>query len=362
MQKKNSFSLATGPIDITLRNDLMFHHVMQTSKMALKSFICAAKGLHPSDVKDITLQNPIEIDEAVSNEIILDVLVTLNNNENIDIELQLYYDKDWIKRSLLYLCRTYDSSLILKDTSLRKYDKLKPTTLIAIIDKNVAFQEKRFYSTYQMLNVETHQPYSSLLTIKVLNLSHIELAADEDISSGLTSWAEIFLAKTWEDINRIISKQPFLKEVAEVMYEANADIKKRALMRAHEEYLMRMRSAEAHFIEGEEMIKESEKLFKEGEELRKEGEELRKKGEKLVKEGKELFKKAEEKTKEADEKGKAADEKVKAADKKVKVADEKVKAADEKVKAADEKVKEAENRANALAAELEALKAKMQTG
>ena len=34
-----------------------------------------------------------------------------------------------------------------------------------------------------------------------------------------------------------------------VMYEANADIKKQSLMRAHEEYLMRVRSAESYIKE-----------------------------------------------------------------------------------------------------------------
>ena len=246
---RNPYEIATGEIPVTLRNDLMFHHVMQTSNNALKSLVCAAKGFKISDVKDVVIQNPIEIDESVSNEIILDVLVTLNNNENLDIELQLYYDRDWINRSLLYLCRTFDSSLAANDKDLRKYERLKPTTLVAIIDKNICFPEKEFYSTYQLLNVKSHHPYSSHLTIKVLNLSHIELATDDDINSGLLGWAKIFLANTWKDISRIVEEYPFLKEVAMVMYEANADIKKQSLMRAHEEYLMRVRSAESYIKE-----------------------------------------------------------------------------------------------------------------
>ena len=36
------------------------------------------------------------------------------------------------------------------------------------------------------------------------------------------------------------------------MYEANADLKKRSLMRAHEEYLMRVQSAERRLKEAEE--------------------------------------------------------------------------------------------------------------
>ena len=39
------------------------------------------------------------------------------------------------------------------------------------------------------------------------------------------------------------------------MYDANADIKKRSLMRAHEEYLMRVRSAEGHIKDAEDKAK-----------------------------------------------------------------------------------------------------------
>ena len=258
----NSFEAATGEIAVTLRNDLMFHHVMQTSKEALKSFICASKNLSPDKVKDVTIQNPIEIDEAVSNEIILDVLVTLNSNENIDIELQLYYDKFWISRSLVYLCRTFDNLVNENDESLLKYERVRPTTLIAIIDKNVAFDSDEFYSSYQMQNVRSHVPYSSLLSIKVLNLSQIDAALEEDINSGLTGWAKLFLANTWEEVNNVVALHPCLKEVAKIMYEANADLKKRSLMRAHEEYLMRVQSAERRLKEAEEKLNAAENKAK----------------------------------------------------------------------------------------------------
>ena len=46
------------------------------------------------------------------------------------------------------------------------------------------------------------------------------------------------------------------------MYDANADIKKRSLMRAHEEYLMRVRSAEGHIKDAEDKAKAAEAKLK----------------------------------------------------------------------------------------------------
>ena len=329
ISKELPFTKASGPVVITLRNDLMFHYVMQRSKEALKFFICAAKNLNPSEVKDVTIKNPIEIDEAVSNEIILDVLVTLNNDEIFDIELQLYYDREWIKRSLLYLCRTYDSSLSSNDEAMRKYEKLKATTLIAIIDKSVGFKSNEFYSHYRMMNTKTHVEYSSLLNINVLNLSHIELATDEDINSGLTGWAKLFNAQSWEDVNSVISGYPFLTEVAKIMYEANADIKQRSMMRAHEEYLTRVRSAESRIKEAED------------------------KADKIEAEAQIAIKNAESKAKEAEDK---ADKIEAEAQKAIKESEDKVKEAKDKADKieaeAQKAIKEAEDRAKNVEAEL----------
>ena len=41
---------ATGEIKYSLRNDIMFHIVMNKSKEALKGLICALKGLNYDEV------------------------------------------------------------------------------------------------------------------------------------------------------------------------------------------------------------------------------------------------------------------------------------------------------------------------
>ncbi|MBR1441265.1 MAG: hypothetical protein IJ589_08580, partial [Lachnospiraceae bacterium] len=44
-----SFQEVTGPIDVTLRNDMLFHRVMELSNSTLKGLICSLKGLNPDD-------------------------------------------------------------------------------------------------------------------------------------------------------------------------------------------------------------------------------------------------------------------------------------------------------------------------
>ena len=228
-----SFMDATGPIDISLRNDLLFHVVMQRSKAGLKGLICALKGLNPKDVKDVILLNPIDIKAANLKELILDARVLLNTNEILDIELQLYQMKDWDRRSLLYLCRSFDSI-----GSGEKYQKLKPTTFIAIMDDPLFPDYPEFYSKYQMLNIKNHQPYSSLLNLNVLYLNQTDLATQEDIDNHLVYWAELFKAKTWEDLKMLCQVMPEFREVTEVMYHSMIQSQERTLYEAHQKYLM----------------------------------------------------------------------------------------------------------------------------
>ncbi len=228
-----SYVNATGRIDFTLRNDMMFHRVMQSSNVALKHLICSLKGLDPSTVKKVTLMNPIDYSAYNRKEIILDVKVLLNNNEIMDIELQLYYTIEWKLRSLLYLCRSFDSI-----GTGKNYLKLKPTTFIAIMDDPLFPEYPEFYSHYQLLNTKNHQPYTDYLSLNVLYLGQTELATEEDIQNGLLYWAELFKANTWEELKALCRREPGFEEVAIVMYNSNIQDQERTLFEAHQRYLM----------------------------------------------------------------------------------------------------------------------------
>ena len=228
-----SFQEVTGPIDVTLRNDMLFHRVMELSNSTLKGLICSLKGLNPDDVKEVTVLNPIDYSASVGKEIILDVKVLMNSNELLDIELQLYHFKEWEKRSLLYMCRTFDSI-----GTAENYSQLKPTTFIAIMDNPLFPEHPEFYSHYQFLNTKTHQPYSTLLGINVLYLKQIERATKEDKANGLVYWARLFQTTTWEDLKKLVREKPEFEEVAKIMYNSNlVQSQEKTLYEAHQKFI-----------------------------------------------------------------------------------------------------------------------------
>ena len=159
------FSNATGPIAYPLRTDTMIHYVTQNSQHTLKHLISSLKEMKYEDIREIQIMNPSDFSEYDEKKSTLDLKVLLNNGEIINVELQMYWDAYWIKRSLLYLCKAFNSI-----EEGESYGHLLPTTQICITDLDLFDHVPEFYSHYLFMNVKTHQIYSKNLAINVLQL------------------------------------------------------------------------------------------------------------------------------------------------------------------------------------------------
>ena len=265
MKEKVKFSRqlagASGPMEDTLKNDMMFHMVMSRTRRGLKGLICALKGLKEEDVREVTILNPISYGDYLQKEIIVDTLVELNNNEILNIELQIEKDPDWIKRSLLYLCRAYDN---IRGED-RDYDRLKPTTHIGILNHDLFPDHPEFYARYLLTNVENGNIYTTIFGMNVLSLNRTALATKEDKENRLDYWAEVFRAETWEDLRKLAEESETVAEVAEAMYQVNADESARSILRARRKFeevyttaLNRQARAEAKAEAAEARFEEAE--------------------------------------------------------------------------------------------------------
>ena len=83
--------------------------------------------------------------------------------------------------------------------------------------------------------MKNHHVFSDKFVLNVLDLTQIELATDEDRLCELDYWAELFKAKTWEDLRMIAEKNQYMSEAAEEMYARNADESIREQCRVREE-------------------------------------------------------------------------------------------------------------------------------
>ena len=123
------------------------------------------------------------------------------------------------------------------------------------------------------MNEKSHKIYSDKLRISVVDLTHIDLATDEDKLYGIDHWARLFKSRTWEDLKMLAENNPIIDEAASTIYSISQDsilleqIRARDEAIAHENYLRKqMEDKDNQLIEKDSLIA---KLLKENEELRR---------------------------------------------------------------------------------------------
>lgn len=206
-----SYKNAHGNIDYGMTNDYMFRAVLQENKIVLKRLICSLLHLKDRDVSSVEITNPLQSGKSIdSKTFILDIHVMMNNNPE-------------------------------------------------------------FYATYRLLNVKTHELYSGKFDLRMVDLTQIELATDEDKLYQIDYWARLFTAQTWEELKVMAENNTILSEATQTLYQLNADELLREQCRAREEYEIHERFTRNKIAEQEAKIAEQEKEL---EELRKRIKEL----------------------------------------------------------------------------------------
>ena len=224
--------LLTGRLPYTLTNDYLFHIVFQRNKKILRGLVRSLLNLKDEEIIDIWLENPITPGERIdAKTITLDLLITLNGNRIINIEMQVFNNKNWPERSLTYLCKSFDNL-----ESGMDYFDVMPVIHIGILDFTLFPEYPEFYAHYAMKNIINNNIYSDKLLLNVLDLNQIHLATDEDISCGLPYWARLFKAKTWEELQMLASEYEVFEDITDTMQQALADKKTRMECEARECY------------------------------------------------------------------------------------------------------------------------------
>lgn len=265
----------SGPLIIPMTNDYLFRALLQHNNAVLKGLICSLLHLLPEKVYSVEITNPIVLGTAINDKtFILDIRISLNDNNVINLELQVINQHNWVERSLSYLCRAFDS-LLIGDS----YLEVKPVTQIGLLNFTLFPEHPEFYATYQLLNVKDYSLYSDKLRLSVLDLTRIDLATEEDRSCQLDCWARFFKATTWEELHMLAQNNETIGEAASTVYKLTQEERIRMECEAREDYyrtqrdmqLMMKRSTEKL----EKLTAENEVLSNENEALSNENDRLR---------------------------------------------------------------------------------------
>lgn len=220
MNHNQLFSMnITGPIDYGFRNDYMFRATLQFSQKTLLGLVSSLLHLSPSEIRSITITNPITLGDTIDDkDFILDTNVLMNNNTLINLEMQVNNLFNWPERSLSYLCRNFDQL-----NKGQNYSELKPVIHIGFLDYTLFPEHPEFYATYRLLNIRDSFEYSDKLTLSVVDLGHVELATESDKAYGIDKWAALFRSISWEEILMIAKNNEYLMEAAKTLYNLNSD-------------------------------------------------------------------------------------------------------------------------------------------
>ena len=313
----------TGRLKYSLMNDFLSKYSLQNDLYALKGLLAALLRVHLDEITDIEILNPIEPADFVSDKnCVLDIKLILNNDKIINIEIQTVYQEFWPERSITYLCRNFDH---LK--AGESYDKIKPCVQIGILDKPLFHEDDErytgeFYSEYEMLNVKTHTKYSSKFSIRVLSLSCLEAALDEDKtdSNSLYYWAKLFKADSWEELRMIAEENPRMESFVGTVRKLSAEEKVAQACEARRRYLQDVATYDSQIQALKDKVEDAKlELYEKNQELDEKNQELDEKNQELDEKNQEL----DEKNQELDEKNQELDEKNQELDEKNQELDEK---------------------------------------
>lgn len=218
-------------------NDYMFRAVLQESEEVLKHLIATLMQMDEREIKSCRILNPIILGQRINNkDTILDVRLDLNDDSIMNVELQMWYQNDWVDRSLYYWARTF--------AHLKKgenYSDVKPTYHIGILNFSVFQEEPEFYSEYRIQNIKTGREYSEKFCLRILDLTQIERARkDPATDSALMKWAQIVKAKTLNELENLAGNEEALKHMVSVVKKLSEEEKIQLQCEAREDYERRM--------------------------------------------------------------------------------------------------------------------------
>lgn len=259
---RQDWTKETGTLPMNLTNDYLFKSINQLDNTALKGLICAVLHRKPEQILTANVLNPIMLGRAIDEkEFILDVKVSLNDEETIDMEMQVVNYDDWPERSLQYLCRTYDSL-----HRGEEYSISKTAIHIGIMNFNLFGNESSLLESYRLMNVKTHQIYTDKFQLYILSLPEANNPTEEDKLFHTDLWAKFFRAKTWEELKMLAKEDEGIASAistANILW-ADEDVQARAL--AREDYNRRVKTEKRKLQMAQDRAKAAEDRLKTAEE------------------------------------------------------------------------------------------------
>ena len=222
--------------------DFAFKEIM-FEEAVRNGFLSAVLQLRPETIRKTVLTNTQLRKLYPEDKLgILDVRLSMNDDTEIDIEIQLSALNIWADRALFYLAKIYADQI----SAGEKYDVLKKCISISILDFKLLEDSEEFYSCFHLREDVRHTLYADKVEFHVIELPKLPEDLKES-SSDLLLWAKFISAERKEEFEMLAEKNESIKKAYEKLQVISRDKEKRM------EYEAREKAIRDH----EQMMKEA---------------------------------------------------------------------------------------------------------
>ena len=177
----------------------------------LADFLNSIVDFQSGELKQIYFQNPeISKENADDKGSILDIRVRTAENTEIDIEIQLAYQKDMQERSLYYWAKLFSGQI----KSGNRYRELPRTICINILDFNL-LTTRNYHTSFGLRERKENFFLTKKLQIDFLELKKAERAVDQGQTGKLLDWLQFIDSRS--DNREVLS---MLEKKSEPMQKA----------------------------------------------------------------------------------------------------------------------------------------------
>lgn len=181
-------AVTNDPEFISPKIDYAFKQMMN-SKVALKNFLSAVMKIPQDDIEDIQYIDTHTLKEHDDDKyIVMDVRLSLQNQCEIDIEMQMMNFRNWTDRVLYYSCRMLSEQI----KKGQDYGKFIKCVSISVLDFNIFEKEKHggYYSSYHIREDKDSRMFNDLLEFHIIELPKIPEMLMERAEDDLLMWVK----------------------------------------------------------------------------------------------------------------------------------------------------------------------------
>ena len=153
---------------------------------------------------------------------VLDVRISINDEIEIDLEIQMAHKDMLIERILWYWAKLYSEQLKVSD----KYKKLKKTLEILIINDKIP-ELKNIPKPCTRWQIREHEIFSEILTDKleiiIIELPKVEQAYLKDKDNELLQWMMFLLNTESLEVSKIMEKNEDIKVATKGLQKISED-------------------------------------------------------------------------------------------------------------------------------------------